>query len=300
MTGARSARLPGDRLHLQHGPIDLVIGATGAGREPAFKAAEARFQTVLEELVSELPHLRTPLPSAKPAGTVAQRMHAAATLHLPVFVTPMAAVAGSVADEVLSAMTTAPHLGRAYVNNGGDIAFHLAPGEATVAAIAGFNGSDLGRVRITHSDPVRGIATSGIGGRSLSLGIADSVTILAQTAAAADVAATLIANAVNLPDHPAITRAPAITLDPDSDLGAQDVVTGVGNLNEAEIDEALDAGLRRAARMKAAGLVEAAMLTLQGRHAVLGQEHRRLPKQQTPKGRTATDERKDPENCRLG
>ena len=42
------------------------------------------------------------------------------------FITPMAAVAGAVADEILQAMRRAAPLARAYVNNGGDIALHLA------------------------------------------------------------------------------------------------------------------------------------------------------------------------------
>ena len=60
------------------------------------------------------------------------------------------------------------------------------------------------------------------------------VTVLADTAACADVAATLIANAVDLPGHGAITRAPARTLFPDSDLGAIPVTTDVGALSAAE------------------------------------------------------------------
>jgi ApbE superfamily uncharacterized protein (UPF0280 family) len=46
-----AAILPcGTRLHLQHGPIDLIISADGQ-RERAFEAANACFQTVLTELV---------------------------------------------------------------------------------------------------------------------------------------------------------------------------------------------------------------------------------------------------------
>ena len=96
-----AARISGDRLHLQHGPIDLIIGVDGA-RQAAFEAAQERFSTVLEELVLELPTLRRPMPvSAK--GVIAQRMALAAAGYSE-FVTPMAAVAGAVADEVLAAM----------------------------------------------------------------------------------------------------------------------------------------------------------------------------------------------------
>ena len=88
--------------------------------------------TILDELCAELPLLRarsTPT-SPRPQGVVARRMAAAvAPFHAERFVTPMAAVAGAVAEEILAAMTEAAPLARAYVNNGGDIALHLAPDE---------------------------------------------------------------------------------------------------------------------------------------------------------------------------
>ena len=73
-----------------------------------------------------------------------------------------------------------------------------------------------------------GVATSGRHGRSFSLGIADAVTVLARTASQADAAATIIANAVDLPGHPAVRRMPANELQPDSDLGARPVTRDVG------------------------------------------------------------------------
>ena len=231
MTGPAARLLMGNRLHLQHGPIDLIIGAEGQ-RDRAFAAATQRFQTILTELVAELPLLRRPVGEAA-QGAVARRMVAACAPHgARVFVTPMAAVAGSVADEVLAAMTAAAELTRAYVNNGGDIALHLAPRPDLPGGHrpARWRGARHGRA---SPPPIRsgGIATSGQGGRSFSFGIADAVTVLAATAAEADVAATLIANAVDLPGHPAIRRQPAQDLQPDSDLGPRLVTTHVGPLS---------------------------------------------------------------------
>ena len=147
------------------------------------------------------------------------------------FITPMAAVAGAVADEILAAMLSSAQLSRAYVNNGGDIAMHLAPGEKFVVGLV--EGPDhpslFGTATLHACDPVRGIATSGWRGRSFSLGIADAVTVLADRAAAADAAATIIANAVDLPGHPAIIRVPARELAPDSDLGIRPVTQAVGS-----------------------------------------------------------------------
>jgi len=278
MNGPVAAILSDGRLHLQHGPIDLIIDAEGAGRPVALAAARSRFDTVLSELVSELPALRRPCRGGEDpgfAGVIARRMACAVRPHAhAAFVTPMAAVAGSVADEVLAAMVSAAAeagLERAYVNNGGDIAFHLAVGRRYDLAVGreGWPGAAHGRLAVLAADPVRGIATSGRGGRSLSLGIAEAVTVLAAGAAAADAAATLIANSVDLPGHPAITRHPAAELDPDSDLGQRPVVTACGPLAAAEVGAALERGLALARQMQAAGLIAAAALFLQGESRVL-------------------------------
>ena len=219
--------------------------------------------------MAELPALRRmPDGGTHLGGPVARRMLAAVRHHLHAdFVTPMAAVAGAVADEVLAAMLAAARLERAYVNNGGDAAFHLAVGQALTVAMPGTGGA----LTIAHDDPVRGVATSGWGGRSHSLGIADAVTVLAASAAAADAAVTLIANAVDLPGHPAITRKPANTLDPDSDLGMRLVTTGVGRLGDADVAEALARGMDRAKEMRSQGLICAAAIGLKGRVRILGQ-----------------------------
>lgn len=264
--------LPGDRLHLQHGPSDLILWAEGA-REAAYRAATARFETIIAEVVAELADLRTRLlaDTKKPKGTVARRMHAAcAPFASEHFVTRMAAVAGSIADEVLAAMTRNADLSRAYVNNGGDIALYLSPGTALRSAIKGHDGADLGRIEILAQDGICGIATSGRQGRSLSLGIADSVTVLADSAASADAAATLIANAVDLPGHPGITRRPACTLDETSDLGDMPVVTGCAPLSTSDAQQALAAGAQRARAFQAKGQITSAALFLQGHAATMG------------------------------
>lgn len=268
MDGPQAASLPGGRMHFQHGPIDLILKAEGPDAAQAFQAAWQRFRTVLEELVAELPVLRSEAdPAYRFAGTVAQRMRAAVIPHLPVFITPMAAVAGSVADEVLAAMLAGNSLSKAWVNNGGDIAFHLADGETADAALL----SGLpAHIRVGSADPVRGMATSGWRGRSHSLGIADSVTVLAENAAMADAAATLIANAIDLPGHAAISRAPAESLSSDSDLGERMVTLGVGKLDARETAHALDRGHAFAETRIASGLAIAAILVLNGQSRICG------------------------------
>jgi uncharacterized protein len=279
------ALLPdGKRLHLQDGPIDLVIEAKGREGDvrAAYEAAARRFTGLLDELCVELVELRR---AADPVrcplkGAVARRMHAAvAPFATAAFITPMAAVAGSVAEEILGAMLRAAQLDRAYVNNGGDIALHLTGREQFTVGLMDRpdHHGVMQTIKIGADDPARGIATSGRHGRSFSLGIADAVTVLAQTASQADAAATIIANAVDLPGHPAVIRCPANELQPDSDLGARLVTRDVGALGENEIDDALTAGVSRAQQLLAAGLVEGAALRLLGETAVVGATGIRKP-----------------------
>lgn len=268
MPGPQANWLPdGRRLHLHHGPIDMIVGIEGPGRAAAFQRAVARFGTLLDELVAELPRLRRPCGGVV-EGETARRMVEAVRPFAPEFVTPMAAVAGAGAETILAAILDGPGVAKASVNNGGDVAFYIAPGETMTAAIAS---PVPGTVTLRASDPVRGVATSGAGGRSYSLGIADAVTVLAQTAATADAAATLIANAVDLPGHPTIVRVPACDLSPDSDLGARAVTLEVGILNVCEVATALEAGRAYAAKLVARGLIQAACLSLRGAFVTVGE-----------------------------
>ncbi|TIQ29809.1 MAG: UPF0280 family protein [Mesorhizobium sp.] len=264
----------GRRLHLNHGPIDLIVEAFGeAGeRRAAYAQAVERFQTILNELVEELPELRRPA-SLTPrafAGPTARRMEAAVSPLAESFITPMAAVAGSVADEILMAALVGRRLDRAYVNNGGDSAIHLGEGQTMTLAIAGTGHGMVDRITIRAEDGVRGVATSGWRGRSFSLGIADAVTVLARSGAEADAAATLIANAVDLPFHPAIHRVSARDLAPDSDLGDRLVTQGVGALAPGEAARALDNGLAVAEDFRRRGLIAAAALFLAGQSRISG------------------------------
>jgi ApbE superfamily uncharacterized protein (UPF0280 family) len=284
MQATRQALSDG-RWHFQHGPIDIVLQIDGDSNacEHALQTAWQRFETVLPELVREWPGLRRPvdeLHDHRFDSVVAQRMHQAtsalAWASPEGFITPMAAVAGSVAQEVLQALAM-PGVDRAYVNNGGDIALHLQRGEWRIGvvsqlaqALATDAASELvndGHFVISAEMPVRGVATSGWGGRSFSFGVADSVTVLAATAAQADVAATLIANAVNV-QHPSIQRRPANSLRDDTDLGERMVTVDVPSLPAALIQDALQLGLDCARGLQVRGQLHAAFLCCQGQVAV--------------------------------
>ncbi|MGL4262239.1 MAG: UPF0280 family protein [Afipia sp.] len=266
----------GRRLHLHDGPIDLIVEARGtaANVRAAYDAAVGRFIGLLDELCGELPELRKParLATNSLKGIVARRMHdAVAPFAAGHFITPMAAVAGAVAEEILDAMVRASDLRRAYVNNGGDIALHIADDECfTVGLIDRPDRPQLiGRTVVESEDSTRGIATSGWRGRSFSLGIADAVTVLARTSARADAAATIIANAIDVPEHPLIVRYPANEVQPDSDLGARLVTREVGELSLSDIMTALDAGADIAHSLLDTGLIDGAALHLQGETRVV-------------------------------
>ena len=267
----------GRRLHLHDGPIDLIIEAFGTGTQVnrAYEAAATRFLTVLDELCAELVFLRQPtqVGGSQPDGLIAKRMVAAVAPYCArTFITPMAAVAGAVAEEILASITSAANLSRAYVNNGGDISLHLTPEECFVVGMVELphHPSLFGKAELHGDEPVRGIATSGWRGRSFSLGIADAVTVLADRAATADAAATIIANSVDLPGHPRITRVPARDLAPDTDLGDRLVTQNVGELSPAEIAAALESGAAVARSLLAGGLISAVALHLRETTEIVG------------------------------
>ena len=277
---AQRAALDKNRWHFNHGPIDIVAEAHGDpyAVAAAHDAAWARFGHVLDELVRELPLLRLPVADGvRPRRVVGARMWDACAAFSPMFITPMAAVAGSVAQELI-AFYDRPGIERAWINNGGDIALHLAPGQSArvgvYADLARFDwrshvegeSSILttdGQFEISAAQPVRGVATSGWRGRSFSLGIADSVTVLAATAAEADAAATVIANAVDV-DDAAIGRRPASECKDDSDLGEILVTVDVPPLSPSLVKSALDTGAVCAKVLQEEGLVWAALLVCQG------------------------------------
>ncbi len=284
-------------LHLNHGPIDLLLHAEGEPAEVriAYNNASRRFETVLTDLVRELPLLRRELPTGVvrpefiPSGNITRQMFRACLPYRSTRISPMAAVAGAVADAMLAALNEKAELRRAWVNNGGDIAFSLESGQSFRCGLVPeiHNAGIQGELEMTKQDPVRGIATSGWptqgqGGRSFSLGIADAVTVLAANAASADAAATLIANHVDLPEHSGIRRQAADELDPDSDLGPRLVTTGVPTLTNQERRRALERGAGYARELLSPGRIHFAILFLQKTFTTVGGEYLSLYEPEPP------------------
>lgn len=274
-----SKQLSRKRLHLSYGPIDLLIDidASDSAVSAAHLAAKESFDGVLETLVSELTVLRSCVETSQagPNGSVAKRMWQACLPHASRFVTPMAAVAGAVADHILHDIVDAvPSCRRVWVNNGGDIALKLGDGQQTDVAVCRNDGVRLADIRLDSTHGVGGIATSGWRGRSHSFGIADSVTVLAPSAAAADVAATLIANAVCLPskqlDRRYVTRTKACELQPDSDLADADVTVSVAALPVEHRNAALNNGIVAAEQIVTEAPVAGVFIECQGHSVSVG------------------------------
>jgi len=249
-----------NRLFLQHGPINIVIEAIGVDKKLAYFDAKKYFETLLDELVLDLKILKKEVVlNRKFSNKISQGMQDATEKFTPSFITPMAAVAGSIADNILKILVDSKNLEKAYVNNGGDVAFHLSQNQVMKTSLAAIPNMFA---EIEFKDQSRGIATSGWKGKSFSRGIADSVTVLADNAAMADAAATMICNAVDIYNHPKILKKPASEIYEESDLKNLLITVEVGELTKVEIREAIKNGYVTALQYVQKGLINNALIQL--------------------------------------
>jgi len=178
--------------------------------------------------------------------------------------TPMAAVAGVLAD--LTADWLSDHgATKVLVDNGGDIAIRLSQGETVRIGISpGVNMPGvIGCIDLDSNDDIGGVATSGMGGKSFTMGIANAVVVFAKTASVADACSTSIANHT-CTEHDLIERCPAKLLDPDTDIPDHLIVTGVGNLPEKVIKTALKNGSLRSKSLQNDGKIAGSIIICQG------------------------------------
>ena len=263
-----------NRLFLNHGPIDIVLEAFGKDKPLAYEKAKKYFSTLLNELVLDMDLLKKEVvPHRNFNNKISQSMQNATEKFYPDFITPMAAVAGSVADNILNVLVKDTKLEKAYVNNGGDVSFYLTENQTVKSSLASIPNIIA---EIDYKDKSRGIATSGWRGRSFSLGIADSVTVLADNAAMADAAATIIANSVNIKNHPSIIKKPAEEIYEDSDLKNLMVTVEVGDLKQSEIEDALKNGNEVGKKYLENGLINSALIELHNCFCIVQKESTNL------------------------
>ena len=249
-----------NRLFLQHGPINIVLEAIGIDKNLAYQNVKEYFETLLEQLVLDMELLKKEVVfNRKFNNKISQSMQEATEKYIPTFITPMAAVAGSIADNILRVLINNTNLEKAYVNNGGDVSFYLNKNQIMKSSLASIPNMIT---EIKYKDKSRGIATSGWRGKSFSRGIADSVTVLADNAAMADAAATMIGNAVDIYNHPKIKKRPANEMYEESDLKNLLITVEVGLLTKVEIKEALKNGYQTALQYIQKDLINAALIQL--------------------------------------
>lgn len=253
------------------GPMRMFINASVEGRSRPDLGRDAAHAAIrfLEEVATGWAEVRAPalLIEEAPKGRLIRTMWEACRAIGAPDLTPMAAVAGTIADATADLLVD---LGatRVTVNNGGDIAVRVKHGETVAVGIR----PDVAGREITHRVAVMadmsvgGVCTSGLGGRSFTRGVASAATVFGPTAAIADAAATAIANASYVPAD-VVFRRRAEDFDPETDLTGLEITCAVGNLTISEIETALDQAIRRTNRLVDLGLILGACVVVKGRMA---------------------------------
>jgi ApbE superfamily uncharacterized protein (UPF0280 family) len=255
---------------VDYGPMRMFISASENGK-PLVKLAGkgARFaMKVLEDLAKFLPVIKKKsleLEAEEIFPDAVRRMIEATKKMGESDLTPLAAVAGAASDVVADFIFSRGGT-KIIVDNGGDVAIRLREGEVARVGvkteIEAKNPAYL--ISIDSTMGIGGVATSGLGGRSFTKGIASASTVLSKTAALSDAAATVIGNLTNVED-PNIMRSLAEKIYPDTDIAGEWVTVKVGELSQEKIGEALDRGLSKAYSFCQKGLINGAMIALKGR-----------------------------------
>ncbi|MEJ2716012.1 MAG: UPF0280 family protein [Deltaproteobacteria bacterium] len=251
------------------GPMRMFIEASAAGtpRPDLCRRAAEKAVTFLEEVAAQRNSLRAPaleVPEPTPRSIV-HRMWEAARLVGDADLTPMASVAGAIADATADLLER-EGMSRVVVNNGGDVAFRLKDRERLYVGIRPDVGNSAmsHRVLVTPDMGLGGVTTSGLGGRSFTRGVASAATVFASTATTADAAATAVANATYVPSENVIQRM-AESIQPDTDLKGVRITASLGDLSPEEIEKALQQGMTKAEEMASRGLIYGACLFVKGR-----------------------------------
>lgn len=181
--------------------------------------------------------------------------------------TPMAAVAGTMSDIARQEIFENTDVDYVVVNNGGDISFYKSK-ESDLFKVGVI--SDISNKKISHAleiktdSNVRGIATSGFGGRSLTRGVSSAVTIIAENSRLADAAATEIANNTYI-DSYNVEVCLAEEIDYDTDIKGLTVVKNIGVLSEEEIDKSISLGINKAIELYERKIIKGAFIFVQNK-----------------------------------
>lgn len=266
------AQLDDQTILAQYGPMRLTIQAwrdEAPDTDLGARAGEFSF-TLLTRLAparelflrERLAEAATPPDYDEP---LLNRMAAAARAARHEGLGPMATVAGTVAEAVTLYLKE-QGASKAIVENGGDLAIYLAPGHtASVGVRLGLarQAPDYKLTLRGDRRPLWGVCSSGMGGRSLTRGIADTAMAIAAETPVADAVATALGNECTVASKN-IRRVAAETLRPDTDIRGLDVTEWVGDLTQAEVDAALDNAMRYAEGLVRDGVILGGLVSLRG------------------------------------
>jgi ApbE superfamily uncharacterized protein (UPF0280 family) len=255
---------------VDYGPMHMFISAFENGKPVVSLAKEGAHLgvKVLEDLARFLPVIKKrslELEIEETFPDVVQKMIEATKKMVEPDLTPLAAVAGAASDVVADFIFSKGGT-KIIVDNGGDIAIRLREGEVARVGVKTEIDADRPTYLITIDSTmgIGGVATSGLGGRSFTKGIASAATVLSKTASFADAAATVIGNFTTVED-PNILRTLAEKIYPDTDIPGEWVTIRVGELSQEKIEKALDESLSKAYGIIQKGLINGALIALRGR-----------------------------------
>ncbi len=255
-------------VHIEYGPVSAVISAfrgTTALTDECIQSVN-RIKELLQELSLNMKLLRTPLAAlaADELPSLPGRMIQAVSLTGDGTMTPLAAVAGTLSD-LTADWLIGEGATRVTVNNGGDIAVRLKENKNLRIGVSRslYQGA-MEILEIEAGDGIGGVATSGLGGRSLTRGIADSVTVAAESCRTADAFATYLANSTFV-SCPEVATAVAEELEPGTDIPGLRVVRRVGRLRDSVVSQAFDQLSRAAEEALKNNHIRKVYASIQGR-----------------------------------
>jgi len=268
--GERIEVLAHGTVLVEYGPMRMFIQASEHGNPMAelARVGAHKVREVLEDLARFLPVIKRKtqeLEVEERYPDVVRRMIEATQAMGESDLTPMAAVAGAASDVVADFMIDQGG-GKIIIDNGGDIAIRLREGEIARVGVKTDirDGHPSYVLPIDCAMGIGGVATSGLGGRSFTKGIASAATVLSKTAAFSDAAATVIGNYTTVEDG-TVKRALAESIYPDTDIAGEWVTIEVGELSREKVGEALNRGLSKAGLICRKGLIKGALVAVQGR-----------------------------------
>lgn len=242
------------RLHIYLGPMGLVITAKTKRRsifedENVIKRTVSFAVEIFEDVANYKDIISSwtrPLNNPKNYPIVIRKMISAALVGQRISkdkTTPLICVAGAIAECVLEKLD--PIAEYIIVNNYGDLALKI---DRAKIGLLDSRGNMFGTFDL-NTPTIRGICTSGFGGRSFSKGVSDATICLHDSASLADTFSTLIGNKV-ITNSPKIKLDYAENLDPSTDIKGEKVVVDFEGLDEAEVFDAMKNGLSLARKAK--------------------------------------------------